>query len=95
MDENKHFDSSEVSGVLNMKQILQESADSKNELGLQLVDIVASAVRRAFNGNLKQGGWGQVGGLIIKRKGSTPIVGLRLGSMLQSHGTFIMRIAAR
>jgi hypothetical protein len=71
--------SSEVSRIIDMKKVLQESfrfADSKNELGLQLADIVSSACRRAFNGNLQKSGWEELGRLLIKKDGKPPIIGL-------------------
>ncbi len=71
--------SSAGSRIIDMKKVLQESfrfADSKNELGLQLADIVASACRRAFNGNLQKCGWEELGRLLIKTDGKPPIIGL-------------------
>jgi hypothetical protein len=71
--------SSEGSRIVDMKKVLQESfrfADSKNELGLQLADIVSSACRRAFNGNLQKCGWEDLGRLLIKKDGKPPIIGL-------------------
>ena len=53
-----------------IKAIMRESftfGDSKKHLGLQLVDIVASAFTRAMNGTLKKEGWGELGSLIVKR----------------------------
>ena len=67
-------------GIIDMKQVLQKSfkfADSKEELGLQLADIVASACRRAFNGNLLQSGWEKLGQLLVKKNGKPPIIGMR------------------
>jgi hypothetical protein len=66
--------------ITNMKQILQESfrfADSEEELGLQLADIVASACRRVFNGNLQRSGWEKLGQLLIRKNGKPPIIGMR------------------
>jgi Protein of unknown function (DUF3800) len=71
--------SGEVSRIIDMKKVLQESfrfADSKNDLGLQLADIVTSACRRAFNGNLQKCGWEELGRLLIKKDGKPPIIGL-------------------
>lgn len=46
---------------------------SKAELGLELVDIVTNAFRRAFNGNLKAAGYARLPELMIHRKGG-PVV---------------------
>jgi hypothetical protein len=65
--------------IVDMKKVLQESfrfADSENDLGLQLADIVASACRRAFNGNLQQIGWEKLGRLLVKKDGKPPTIGL-------------------
>ncbi len=47
--------------------------DSVSSCGLQLVDILASAISRAFNGNLQHKGWKGIGGLMVQtpRKKST------------------------
>jgi hypothetical protein len=66
--------------IFNVALLLKESlnfAESKDELGLQLADIVASACRRAFNGNLQQIGWEGLGQLLIKKNEKPPIIGLR------------------
>jgi uncharacterized protein DUF3800 len=41
--------------------------DSKAKLGLQLADILANAMQRAFNGRLSEEGWKQVGSLMVTR----------------------------
>jgi len=48
--------------------------DSHLEPGLQLVDILASAYRRAFNGTLRERGWRRLGKLLIRdiRSGHAP-----------------------
>lgn len=43
--------------------------DSRRSLGLQLADIIANAMRRACNGNLRRRGWKNLGSLIVSRKG--------------------------
>jgi hypothetical protein len=43
-------------------------ADSRNELGLQLADVVASAFYRALNGTLVRQGWECLGQLLIARR---------------------------
>jgi hypothetical protein len=40
-------------------------ADSRDELGLELVDITISALGRALNGTLGQQGWNELGSLMI------------------------------
>lgn len=57
--------------IFRLKLLLGESfrfADSINQVGLQLVDILASAVCRAFNGNLRQEGWEGIGRLMVQRE---------------------------
>ena len=57
--------------VIDIKMIMQESfkfGDSKINVGLQLVDIVASAFTRALNGNLQEQGWGKLGRLMVQRQ---------------------------
>ena len=47
-------------GTLSIHRVLTDHLafrDSAGEPGLQLVDIVASAITRAFNGTLKEAGW--------------------------------------
>jgi hypothetical protein len=43
-------------------------ADSQNELGLQLADIMASAFHRACKGTLQKPGWKDLGSLFILRR---------------------------
>jgi hypothetical protein len=40
-------------------------ADSREEIGLELVDITISALGRALNGTLRQQGWNELGSLMI------------------------------
>ena len=50
------------------KKILSEHRSfesSKKNLGLQLVDIVVNAIRRALHGNLQINGWGDLGKLMV------------------------------
>jgi len=47
---------------------------SHENLGLQIVDILTTAIRRAMNGNLQIAGWGKIGHLMARSKrGSQPI----------------------
>lgn len=60
---------SEFKGT-DFKMIMQESFkfdDSKQNVGLQLVDIVASAFSRAMNRHLQKQGWENLGKLFIKK----------------------------
>lgn len=58
-----------------VKKIMENLSfnDSVSSCGLQLVDILASAISRAFNGNLQHKGWEGIGGLMVQtpRKKST------------------------
>lgn len=59
-------------GGLDFRSIMREHfvfEDSKQSLGLQLVDVIANAVRRACNGKLRRKGWKNLGSLIVSRKG--------------------------
>ena len=51
-----------------IKKILREHLSfesSENNMGLQLADIVANAIRRACHGNLQPDGWGDLGKLMV------------------------------
>src|SRR5260221_4061801 len=56
---------------LDLGMIMRESFrfSNKPEPGLELVDIVTNATRRALVGNLKQQGWGTIPSLMIHRSG--------------------------
>jgi hypothetical protein len=57
-------------GVLYAKRLLSEQLsfhDSRDSLGLQLADILASTLRRAFNQQLKFPGWKEFGRLLVRR----------------------------
>jgi len=43
-------------------------ADSRDELGLELVDILTNALTRAMNGRLQPLGWSELGSLMIKQQ---------------------------
>ena len=43
----------------------QRFADSREELGLQLADMLATILRRALNGRLQEAGWRDVGKLLV------------------------------
>lgn len=45
-----------------------EFQDSKYNVGLQIVDILANATQRALNGKLDIAGWGDIGSLMIIRR---------------------------
>lgn len=60
--------------AIDFKLLMQEHfefADSRTNLGLQLVDVIASATTRAFNGTLKEKGWRDLGSLIVRRTDQT------------------------
>ncbi len=57
--------------VVNANKLFNEQRDfkdSKDDLGLQLADILATMLRRALNGNLQEAGWKDFGGLIVRRR---------------------------
>lgn len=57
-----------------IKKILKEHLSfesSENNMGLQLADIVANAIRRAFHGNLQADGWGDLGKLMVSPEKGT------------------------
>lgn len=60
----------------------REFADSASSLGLQLADMLATILRRAFNDRLQSSGWSNYGRLLIADQSSTPI--LQLGTAQQS-----------
>lgn len=45
--------------------------DSRDDLGLQIVDIVAAILTRALNGTLKEPGWRGLGELLVRRAEQT------------------------
>lgn len=48
-------------------------ADSSNELGLQLVDIIGSCFTRAIKGHLQRPGWDELGALMFMKRGGKAI----------------------
>lgn len=64
------------SPVVNAKRLHGEQLyfrDSRDSLGIQLADILASILRRALNGNLQFEGWKGLGGLLL-RKNDTRLI---------------------
>jgi hypothetical protein len=60
---------------VNLAMLLRESVafpNSKDDSGLQLVDIVASAFTKAMNGKLPPPVWRLLGPLMVERPNSTP-----------------------
>lgn len=58
------------SGAVSLNKIIKDNlhfADSGSHVGLQLVDIMASAFNRAMNGTLQLGGWEHLGALTVKQ----------------------------
>jgi hypothetical protein len=45
--------------------------DSRDQIGLQLVDLLSSICARALNGALREEGWSKLGTIMVGRKGST------------------------
>ncbi len=59
---------SEPFDAFDVKKLLSEHLSfesSKKNLGLQLVDIVVNAIRRALHGNLQVKGWDDLGRLMV------------------------------
>ena len=57
--------------IVNANKLFKEQRDfkdSKDCLGLQLADILATTLRRALNGNLQKPGWKEFGGLVVRRR---------------------------
>jgi hypothetical protein len=57
--------------VIDVKRLLTEQRkfeDSRNCLGLQLADMLASTLRRAFNDRLRFSGWKEFGQLLVRRQ---------------------------
>jgi hypothetical protein len=61
-----------VDGGLILKEHLRFSSDT--EPGLEMVDILTNAIRRALTGRLAKEGWSDIRGLMIHRK--EPYIGL-------------------
>ncbi len=75
-------------GATKLELILGKSfkfQDSKNNLGLQMADVLANATQRGLNGRLKEDGWGEIGSLMI-RKNPHPVslIGLNTPSVQAS-----------
>jgi len=67
---NEHFGASPSEETGDIKMLLSEErdfADSRGNLGLQLVDIVTSTLRRALNGRLEPSGWENLGRLLVRK----------------------------
>ena len=60
IDSNDGYDPSKIWGD-NVKFL-----DSKKSLGIQLVDILTTSLRRAFSGTLQQCGWSNIGKLMVQ-----------------------------
>lgn len=66
-----------------------EFSDSRRNIGLQIVDVIASATTRAFNGTLKEQGWRELGSLIVSKK-DQPIRMIKLNTDPQLTGQTIV-----
>jgi hypothetical protein len=80
---------------IDIKKIFQLLAfdQSKSNLGIQLVDIIANTFRRALRENLRREGWEELGSLIfMKPKGKViPFLGLNTSSQLMA-GNGVTRV---
>jgi hypothetical protein len=69
LEEGSSLKKDEIAAI-ELKRVLGDSfkfQDSKDKIGLQLADILANAVQRAFNGKLGKNGWENIGSLMILR----------------------------
>ncbi len=60
--------------IVDSKKLLTEQRqflDSRDSLGLQLADMLASILRRALNGHLQYQGWKDFGRLLVRKTGSS------------------------
>lgn len=68
---------------IDVNQIMDKSLvfqDSKQEPGLQLVDILLSAFSRAIKGELPDRGWEDIGSLMLLKQGGKPLTLLALST---------------
>lgn len=68
------------SGAVSLNKIIKDNlhfADSGSHIGLQLVDIMASAFNRAMNGTLQFDGWKHLGALTVKQPRIVTLGGTR------------------
>lgn len=63
-----HLNGPEKKSVLDVEKIMENSRfSSESEIGLELVDILTNATRRAFSGNLGRVGWQNIPKLMIHK----------------------------
>lgn len=65
-----HFGTFMVGSKINWGEVLRRNfahADSRDHIGLQLVDVVTNALRRALNGHLPDATCRQLGRIIVRR----------------------------
>jgi hypothetical protein len=70
IEEEEGYEKGEL-GATKLELILGKSfkfQDSKDNVGLQMADILANATQRALNGKLKKSGWENIGTLMIAQK---------------------------
>lgn len=75
--------------AIDSKKLLSEQrqfGDSRNSLGLQLADMLATILRRALNGNLGNEGWKDFGRLLILKTRSSFI---QLGSSVDRQARYV------
>ena len=61
----------EGGGIIDIKRILKDQLafeNSRDCLGLQLADMLATILRRALNDRLQYSGWKDFGGLLVRHK---------------------------
>ena len=68
LDTDELFDATVISKLMEENLFFK---NSKSDVGLQIVDILANTIRRAFNNNLGIEGWGNFGKLMIYDKTNT------------------------
>ncbi len=62
-----------------IKEIYQRNLrfeQSDKNYGLQIIDILTNAIRRAMNGNLQISGWSQIGKLMVKSERGSQVIQL-------------------
>ena len=96
---SKQFGTSRDLKATDPKKILGEDRDfanSEENLGIQLVDIAATTLRRALNGRLGQFGWERLGELMLIRPDNDSFIQLGtpeipVSHKLTGHAAFVWR----
>ena len=82
--QDKQFDAFDIKKVLSEHRSFESS---QKNLGLQLVDIIVNAIRRALHGNLQISGWGALGKLMV-----SPEKGNNAVQMIALHNELIPKL---